>query len=162
MLHNRKNAKLSAAKAFQIRQDYAVGGKTQAQLAVEHGVSLNTIRNVLQGVTWQQVPMPVAGEQEAYDIQQSQERLKDLLAVPSDLSDLSKIVGRMAPTEDPLEEIIRRRSQYAAQPPAAKAPPHLPLDNQQNSSPPSPSEAASEPESPDPSGLGSPPHEDRG
>lgn len=112
MLHNRKNAKLSAEAAYRIRQDYATGHWTQAALAVREQVSLNTIRNVLQGVTWQAVPMPKSEEEESYEVQQMSERLKRMIKtdMPDDTAIVSSIAERMAPPVDPLDEILKRRS----------------------------------------------------
>lgn len=57
--NNRKAAKLTGEQVIEIRQKYALSGReyTQDRLAREYQVSVNTIRNIVNGVTWQSLPM---------------------------------------------------------------------------------------------------------
>ena len=50
-----RHAKLSGAKAANIRERYATGGTSMRKLAAEHGVNPSTIRDLLRGKTWVQV-----------------------------------------------------------------------------------------------------------
>lgn len=56
--NNRKAAKLTGEQVIEIRQKYALPGRqyTQDRLAREYQVSVNTIRNIVNGVTWQTLP----------------------------------------------------------------------------------------------------------
>ncbi len=52
--HNHKASKLTGEQVLLIRARYAAErGCTQAQLSREYGVSISTIRNILNGTTWQ-------------------------------------------------------------------------------------------------------------
>lgn len=85
---NTKASKLTGERVLQIRTDYSTGEFTQAELARREGVSLTTIRNVIAGVTWQQLPTvksddEILGEQALLNLQakQSEERMKRLLGM---------------------------------------------------------------------------------
>jgi hypothetical protein len=62
---NSRTAKLNWASVGEIRWLYAAGGITQRELSVMYGVSETTIRNVVNGRTWIDVPVPAAGAQAA-------------------------------------------------------------------------------------------------
>jgi hypothetical protein len=48
--------RLRPEQVVTMRKKYSTGQYTQNDLAREYQVSLNTIRNVLNGVTWQKLP----------------------------------------------------------------------------------------------------------
>lgn len=54
---NTKAGKLTPVLVIEIREKYATRLYTQARLSREYHVSINTIRNVVGGVTWQDVAM---------------------------------------------------------------------------------------------------------
>ena len=54
---NTKASRLTGVKVMEIREKYAAGTHTQAQLSREYQVAINTIRNIVTGVTWQNVPL---------------------------------------------------------------------------------------------------------
>ncbi len=49
---NRKASKLTGEQAIEIRERYAMPGVTQTQLAQDYGVSVNTIRSVINYTSW--------------------------------------------------------------------------------------------------------------
>lgn len=53
---NTKGSKLTAVEVLAIREKYASRVYTQADLSREYRVSINTVRNIVNGTTWQQVP----------------------------------------------------------------------------------------------------------
>ena len=55
--HNNKAAKLTGEKVMDMRAKYATGDYTQARLSREFQVSISTVRNVLNGITWQTLPL---------------------------------------------------------------------------------------------------------
>jgi hypothetical protein len=56
---NHKASKLTGEQVLAIRQKYALPGHqyTYDRLAREYHVSSNTIRNIVNGVTWQNLPL---------------------------------------------------------------------------------------------------------
>jgi hypothetical protein len=86
--HNKRAAKLTGEQVNEIRERYAFERVTQAQLCREYGVSLNTIGNIVNGVTWQGLEQPPRRrlghryivEPSESDAQASMERLKAQLA----------------------------------------------------------------------------------
>src|SRR4051812_49228482 len=54
---NTKAGKLTAVEVLEIREKYATGLYTYDRLALEYGVATNTIRSIVKGTSWQQVPM---------------------------------------------------------------------------------------------------------
>lgn len=61
---NNRAAKLNALLVLEIRRKYATGQYTQARLAREHKVSGGTIFNIVNELTWQNVPAAEANDQE--------------------------------------------------------------------------------------------------
>jgi hypothetical protein len=87
--HNRTAAKLTGEQVVEIRERYAFERVTQAQLSREYGVSLNTIANIVNGLSWQGVGMQVehrakgAGVKYAADAEASAERIRARIAAMS-------------------------------------------------------------------------------
>lgn len=79
--NNRKAAKLTGEQVISIRQKYALPGRqyTQDRLAREYQVSVNTIRNIVNGVTWQQLPMIATTAEEATAAKLSELRIQAML-----------------------------------------------------------------------------------
>ena len=50
---NRKAGKLTGEQVYEIRQKYSMPGYTQAALAREYEVSVNTIANIVNWLSWQ-------------------------------------------------------------------------------------------------------------
>jgi hypothetical protein len=53
---NTKASKLTGVEVMQIREKYASGIYTQSRLSREFRVSISTIRNIVTGVSWQDLP----------------------------------------------------------------------------------------------------------
>jgi hypothetical protein len=79
--NNRKAAKLTGEKVIEIRQKYALPGRqyTQDRLAREYQVSVNTIRNIVNGVTWQTLPVIASSAEEATAAKLSELRAQAML-----------------------------------------------------------------------------------
>lgn len=52
---NRKASKLSGEQVVEIRDRYQLPGVTIKQLALDYGVSRNTVSSILDGLTWRDV-----------------------------------------------------------------------------------------------------------
>lgn len=111
-LGNTKASRLTAEIVYSIRERYANRDTvlvTQDQLAREYQVSLTTIRNILNGVTWQNVPHVQSNSEVESELAASQRRVKDLL-----LGDIGQPFTDLFPeddsTADAFEEILRRRA----------------------------------------------------
>lgn len=52
---NRKASKLSGEQVVEIRDRYQMPGVTIKQLALDYGVSRNTVSSILDGLTWRDV-----------------------------------------------------------------------------------------------------------
>lgn len=101
---NTKASKLNADQVFEIRRRYGsreLEPVTMEQLSREFQVSLNTIRNIIHGVTWQSVPGFVTKEDVDYEAARSQELLQAMLA-----SNPPKPQEEASP--DPVAEILSR------------------------------------------------------
>lgn len=72
---NTRSAILTGEEVIDMRQRYARGGVSQAELAREKRVSLNTIARALNGLTWAKLPMPVTEDM----IRASEARLMERL-----------------------------------------------------------------------------------
>jgi hypothetical protein len=79
--NNRKAAKLTGEQVLSIRQKYALPGRqyTQDRLAREYQVSVNTIRNIVNGVTWQSLPLITSQAEEATAAKLSELRARAML-----------------------------------------------------------------------------------
>ena len=89
---NTKASKLTGVEVMQIREKYASGMYTQARLSREYHVSINTIRNVVTGVTWQDLPGCVPQEVVDEAALRSQRRLDELMSgdrLPAATAELS-------------------------------------------------------------------------
>lgn len=84
---NTKASKLTAEQVMQIRDKQAAGW-TQSRLSRDYQVSIGTIRNIVQGLTWQSLPLndkewvetvPQIDEPSPEVMAQSQARLQALL-----------------------------------------------------------------------------------
>ena len=53
--NNQRAAKLTGEQVVEIRERYALEGVSQAQLSREFQVTIGTIRNILNGTTWQNI-----------------------------------------------------------------------------------------------------------
>lgn len=53
---NTKACKLNGVQVMEIREKYASGEYTQSRLSREYLVSISTIRNIVTGVSWQELP----------------------------------------------------------------------------------------------------------
>lgn len=60
---NRRAGRLNGQQVLSIRQRYATGQISQGALAREHGVTVGTIHNIINGYTWQTIPL-VEGDAE--------------------------------------------------------------------------------------------------
>lgn len=85
---NTRGGKLSNEQVFELRQKYASGRFTQAQLCREYGLHINTIGKILRGESYQRVPLPADPPETIRDRlmvlqehvnQQSTERLTDAI-----------------------------------------------------------------------------------
>ncbi len=78
---NTKASKLTAVLVLEMRMKYALPTKeyTIARLSREYHVSLTTASNVVNGVTWQNVPMPERQEDVDYEAKLSELRARALL-----------------------------------------------------------------------------------
>lgn len=79
-VHNTRGSKLKAAQVLEIREKYAGGGYTFNRLAREYHVTSNTISNIVNGITWQQVPKVESESDLEYGAKLSQKRLLKMLA----------------------------------------------------------------------------------
>lgn len=79
--NNRKASKLTGEKVIEIRQKYALPDRqyTYDRLAREYHVSPNTIKNVVKGVTWQNLPMVASQAEEATAAKLSELRAQAML-----------------------------------------------------------------------------------
>jgi len=105
---NTKASRLTAENVYAIRERYANRGTvpvTQAQLAREYQVSLTTIRNILDGVSWQSVPRVQAPDDLDHEIGNSQRLLAKLLEGEPGL-----VMTEREAEADPLEELMARRA----------------------------------------------------
>lgn len=82
-LHNTKASKLTGAKVIEIRAKYASRDYTQEQLSREYQVSINTIRNVVRGVTWQHLGEIRSEADVLTDAKLSEQRLLAELQFPT-------------------------------------------------------------------------------
>lgn len=98
---NKYAAKLSNEDVYAIRERYALGGVTQMQLALDYGVSLNTVRYAIKGVTHQNVPQIETSDDVFRGVQQSQARLIQLL----ETEDLSPPAAAAA-EPDPISQML--------------------------------------------------------
>lgn len=94
--------KLNSGKVLEIRSKRAAG-QTQESLSREYRVSINTIRSVCRGNSWQDLELELAPPDGA-DAAASQARLEELLGGSAKPEPIE---------EDPLEAILRRRSRQA-------------------------------------------------
>lgn len=53
---NTKASKLDGVQVMEIREKYATGLYTYDRLSVEYGVASNTIRSIVKGTSWQNLP----------------------------------------------------------------------------------------------------------
>jgi hypothetical protein len=60
---NTRAAKLTGMQVMEIREKYAAGTHTQGALSREYLVSISTIRNIVHGVTWQQLAGVLSDEE---------------------------------------------------------------------------------------------------
>lgn len=93
---NRRNTRLTSEIVYSMRERYATGTVTQMQLARELQVSINTIRNALNGVTWQHVRQVISSEDEAHNIAESMRRLSAKLNDPAQVDD-AVLLGSLSP-----------------------------------------------------------------
>ena len=73
---NSRAAKLTAGQVIAIREQYAAGGCTQADLCRHYGVSVIQIGRIINGQSWQKLPM---APKTAADAAASQARLLEML-----------------------------------------------------------------------------------
>jgi hypothetical protein len=98
-LRNHSAAKLTAAQVLEIRERYAQGGITQAQLSREYLVGLSTIRNILTGVSWQSVPMPETAASQDAAATASLQRFKTIGDLRTIANERESLPGADAPEE---------------------------------------------------------------
>lgn len=77
---NTKAGKLTAVEVLQIREKYATGLYTYDRLALEYGVATNTVRSIVKGTSWQNVPMITPGHVIDDAALRSQRKLEAMLA----------------------------------------------------------------------------------
>jgi len=100
--HNKKAAKLTGEKVMDMRKKYATGDYTQARLSREFQVSISTIRNVLSGITWQELPLVKSDDEimtqaalDRYEAKESEKRFRISLGLPP-VDPLVKLAGAIA------------------------------------------------------------------
>lgn len=107
---NRKASKLNGEQVLEIREKYAMPGITQRRLALEYGVSVNTISSIIDGLTWRDVangtqavnrpPLkPQIGPVDENVVNQGAMKLKGLLEKPLNLQNIS-LYEQPPPTEN--------------------------------------------------------------
>lgn len=79
---NTKASKLTSVQVLEIREKRSLENYTQDRLAREYQVSITTIRNIVNGVTWQKLPMVETPDQEAMKMQLSQAKVRAIMSVP--------------------------------------------------------------------------------
>lgn len=80
---NHKASKLTPMLVMEMRDKYATGKYTQPMLSREYLVSLSTVRNIVNGTTWQKLPMATDEEAEKVEAKLSENRVRALLALGS-------------------------------------------------------------------------------
>lgn len=83
---NRASSKLTGDKVIEIRQKYATRQYTQEALSREYQVSINTIRNILRGVSWQNLPTIKSEAEEQTEAKLSEHRFATLLRLEADIA----------------------------------------------------------------------------
>ena len=123
---NHRASKLNGEQVLRIRAMYQMRGTTQASLAREFRVSLNTIANIVNGITWQGL---TAGE--------SVDRPPPFgQPVEPQQSDIERSIARLharlgTPTEQELYSESTIPSLYDGQPPVHEPPQSAGLDRLQ-------------------------------
>ena len=116
-LGNTKASRLTAVGVMEIREKWASGGYTQAQLSREYQVSITTIRNIIQGVTWQRLPAIIPQEQIALEAKVSQSRLTSAEPVKISEETQAKLLAELATLgekpaaerrSDPIEDYLNK------------------------------------------------------
>jgi hypothetical protein len=118
---NTKASKLDAQRVLDMRAKYATGMYTQASLSREFQVSIATVRNVVNGLSWQNVEMVKPEHQMRYEEQQSLRRLSTLMELdapavelsPAEIERLNQELTAASPVEEALpsiDEVLNRRA----------------------------------------------------
>jgi hypothetical protein len=123
---NTKASKLTAERVLDMRTKYASGVYTQASLSREFQVSIATVRNVVNGLTWQGVEMVKPEHQLRYEEKLSLRKLNSLMEVdapaveltPAEIERLNRELLQEVPSvEEALpstDEVLNRRAARAA------------------------------------------------
>lgn len=131
-LRNKKASKLSGPEVMEIREKYASGIYTYNRLAREYHVTSNTISNIVNGITWQELPQAEAHEEMDEVILRSMRKVAEMtepvavdptaaaveLGLPSDFGE--SLLSRTAPVMKPDAEIAARMAAYGVRPPVPK------------------------------------------
>jgi hypothetical protein len=116
-LGNTKASRLTAVGVMEIREKWASGEYTQTQLSREYQVSITTIRNIIQGVTWQRLPAIIPQEQIALEAKVSQARLPQAEPVKISEETQAKLLAELATLgekpaaerrSDPIEDYLNK------------------------------------------------------
>jgi hypothetical protein len=116
-LGNTKASRLTAVGVMEIREKWASGEYTQTQLSREYQVSITTIRNIIQGVTWQRLPAIIPQEQIALEAKVSQSRLPQAEPVKISEETQAKLLAELATLgekpaaerrSDPIEDYLNK------------------------------------------------------
>lgn len=113
-------AKLTPSDVFEMRRLYADEKWSQGRLARHFGVSVGQVGRIVRGESWQQYEQPLSDAQvEHRGIVSGEPAPTPQEIEASELALLAKLntrVSETTPQEDPLEEIMRRRSQSGQSP----------------------------------------------
>lgn len=129
---NTHASKLTGAEVMEIREKYASGLYTQARLSREYQVSITTIRNIVHGVTWQNLPGVIPQHVVEEGAMRSMRRLDELLSLDSlppaaaeltdaEIAAMQAAVAEMPRKEEfdrPSGELADRMAAYGVRPPA--------------------------------------------
>jgi hypothetical protein len=118
---NRKASKLNGEQVLEIREKYAVPGVTQKRLALEYGVSVNTISSIIDGLTWRDVaggskpvnrpPLnPQIGPVDEAAVDNSMAKLSRMLSKPLNLQ-VGSFYDQPPPTEDEDNAVAQRATE---------------------------------------------------
>jgi hypothetical protein len=114
---NTRASKLTPVQVLEIRDKWASGQFSQAQLSRAYQVTITTIRNVIYGVTWQHLPPIIPQEQIALEAKVSQSRLPQAEPVKISEETQAKLLAELAtlgdkPTaekrSDPIEDYLNK------------------------------------------------------
>jgi hypothetical protein len=114
-LGNTRASKLTPLQVIAMRKEWAARTHTQAELARKYLVSIGTVRNVIYGLTWQNLPASVPDEPVMFEAEQSLNRLESAVPVEIDQATIDRLnkqlVEDLPPTDEQvsLDEMFQRR-----------------------------------------------------